>query len=125
MIQSIAFFAYAVSDIKTARLFYENTLGLTLARESGVEWFEYDIGDTTFAITTADDEHPVPVRGAVVGFEVPDLEAEVIRLRKLGASFRGEATETPICRFAILLDPDSNEIIIHQKKTINNLERIA
>jgi catechol 2,3-dioxygenase-like lactoylglutathione lyase family enzyme len=88
MIQSIAFLAYAASNIKTARHFYENILGLKLVRESGAEWFEYDIGDTTFALSTAAAEHPVPVRGSVVAFEGSDLETEVARLRKLGASFR-------------------------------------
>ena len=59
MIQSIAFLTYAVSDIKAARHFYEDILGLRLTHESGGEWFEYDVGDTTFAIGAADREHPV------------------------------------------------------------------
>ena len=116
MIQSIAFLTYAVSDIKASRHFYEDILGLKLTHEAGGEWFEYDIGDTTFTISTADAEHPVPVRGAVLAFEVSDLDEEVARLRKQGASFRGEITETPVCRFAIVLDPDSSEVIIHKRK---------
>jgi predicted enzyme related to lactoylglutathione lyase len=116
MIESIAFLTYAVSDIKAARDFYENILGLKLARESGGEWFEYDLADTTFAISTADMEHPVPVRGAVVALEVSDLEAEIARLHKVGVSFRQEITETSICRFAIVLDPDGREVIIHKRK---------
>ena len=75
MIQSIAFLTYAVSDIKAARHFYEDILGLSLTHEAGDEWFEYDVGDTTFAISAADAEHPVPVRGAVLAFEVSDLDA--------------------------------------------------
>jgi len=73
------------------------------------------LGDTTFAITTADREHPVPVRGAVVAFEVPDPAAEVARLQKLGVKFRGGITETQVCRFAIVLDPDDSEIILHKR----------
>jgi len=46
MIQSIAFLTYAVSDIKAARHFYEDILGLKLTHQAGGEWFEYDVGDT-------------------------------------------------------------------------------
>ena len=116
MIQSIAFLTYAVSDITAARHFYENILGLKLTHEAGGEWFEYDVGDTTFAISAADAEHPAPVRGAVLAFEVSDLEAEIARLQKRGAKFRREITETPVCRFAIVLDPDGSEIIIHKRR---------
>jgi predicted enzyme related to lactoylglutathione lyase len=117
MIQSIAFLTYAVSDIKAARHFYEDVLGLKLTNDAGGEWFEYDVGDTTFAISAADAEHPVPVRGAVLAFEVSDLDTEVARLHKLGTTFRREITETPVCRFAVILDPDGSEVIIHKRKT--------
>jgi catechol 2,3-dioxygenase-like lactoylglutathione lyase family enzyme len=79
MIQSLAFAAYPVSDIVRARRFYEDVLGLKLTHEAMGEWFEYDLGDTAFAITKADEEHPVPVRGAVVAFEVSDLDAATQR----------------------------------------------
>jgi catechol 2,3-dioxygenase-like lactoylglutathione lyase family enzyme len=116
MIQCIAFLTYSVSDIKAARHFYEDILGLRLTHEAGGEWFEYDVGDTTFAISAADAEHPVPVRGAVLAFEVSDLDAEVARLQECDVVFRREITETPVCRFAIVLDPDGSEVIIHKRK---------
>lgn len=116
MIQSIAFVTYAVNDLKAARCFYEDILGLKLTHEAGGEWFEYDVGDTTFAISVADAEHPVPVRGAVLAFEVSDLDEEVTRLQKLGARFLRGISETPVCRFATLLDPTGSEIIIHKRK---------
>ncbi len=117
MIQAIAFVTYPVSDLNVARAFYEGVLGLRLSRESGDEWFEYDVGDTTFAITTADAEHPAPIRGAVVAFEMSDLDSEVTRLRQRGVTFRRDITETPVCRFAVVQDPDGNEIILHRRNT--------
>ena len=116
MIQSIAFFVYPVSDIRVARHFYEDILGLKLGHEFGGEWVEYDVGDTTFAITAADADHPVPVRGAAVALEVADLDAAVARLHQRGVAFRQEVSETPVCRFAIILDPDGSPLIIHQRK---------
>jgi catechol 2,3-dioxygenase-like lactoylglutathione lyase family enzyme len=104
MIESIAFCIYPVTDFKASRHFYEDLLGLNLAREFGGEWFEYDLGDATFAITGADAEHPVPVRGAALAFEVTDLEAEVKRLHQVGVAFHQEITETSVCRFAVILE---------------------
>ena len=117
MIDSIAFITYPVSDLKTAREFYEELLGLRLAQGEGSEWLEYDIGGGTFAISLADADHPVPVRGAVLALEVSDLAAEVGRLQGRGARFRTGITETALCHFAVLLDPDGSEIILHQRKS--------
>ena len=116
MIEAVAFITYAVSDLKAARHFYEHILELKLTHKAGDEWLEYDVGGTTFAISPADAEHPVPVRGAVLAFEVSDLDSAVARLEKCGAKFQRDITETAICRFAIVLDPDGSEIIIHKRK---------
>ena len=59
-----------------------------------------------------------PVRGAVLALEVSDLDAEVARLQGAGARFRRTITDTPLCRFAILLDPDGSEVIIHERKPL-------
>ena len=116
MIEGIAFITYPVSDMKAAREFYEELLDLRLSQGEGSEWLEYDIGGGTFAISLADADHPVPVRGAVLALEVSDLEAEVARLQGGGARFRTGITESPICHFAVLLDPDGSEIILHKRK---------
>jgi catechol 2,3-dioxygenase-like lactoylglutathione lyase family enzyme len=117
MIQSIAFIVYPVSNIAAARHFYEEILGLKLTHSFASEWVEYDVGDMTFAITPADAEHPVPVGGAALAFEVSDLDAEVERLKRAGVKFRREIGETPVCRLAVILDPDGSGIILHQRKS--------
>jgi catechol 2,3-dioxygenase-like lactoylglutathione lyase family enzyme len=117
MIQTIAFVAYAVKDLGVSRHFYEDLLGLKLTQSPNEDWFEYDLGGTTFVLTSADAEHPAPVRGGLVAFEVSDLDAEVSRLRKLGVTFNSEVAESPICRYALVLDPDGSEILIHKRKT--------
>jgi catechol 2,3-dioxygenase-like lactoylglutathione lyase family enzyme len=116
MIKSLAFVVYPVSDIAAARNFYEEILGLRLTHEFGGEWFEYDLGDTTFAITSTDMGHPIPVRGALAAFEVADLDAEIVRLKRMSIPLAGETKETPVCRFVTLHDPDGSEIILHQRK---------
>src|SRR5688572_25232136 len=70
MIQSIAFFVYPVADMTRARDFYERILGLKVETSFSDEWIEYDIGGTTFAITTMDESHKPAGKGAVIAFEV-------------------------------------------------------
>jgi hypothetical protein len=38
----------------------------------------------------------------------------VNRLKQLGASFVPQTNASPVCRFAVVGDPDANEIIIHK-----------
>jgi catechol 2,3-dioxygenase-like lactoylglutathione lyase family enzyme len=117
MITALAFVVYPVSDIPAARKFYEEILRLRPTHEFGGEWIEYDLGDTTFAITSTDTDHPVPVRGALAAFEVADLNAEMARLEGMAIPLASAISETPVCRFVRLHDPDGSEIILHQRRT--------
>jgi predicted enzyme related to lactoylglutathione lyase len=118
MITSLAFVLYPVTDIAAARKFYEGALRLRLTHEFGGTWFEYDLGDTTFAICSADTEHPAPARGAIAAFEVDDLDREVERLRGEGIVAARPIVDTPVCRFVSLHDPDGSEVILHQRKKV-------
>src|SRR6516164_9684095 len=49
----ITFVGYPVTDLRRARTFYEQTLGLTVSRVFGEDltgWIEYDLGANTLAI---------------------------------------------------------------------------
>lgn len=81
------------------------------------DWVEYTLGDVTFAITQADADHPTPVSGALVAFEVSDLSAATARLRDHSVAFRGDVVETGVRRFIIALDPDGSEFLIHERKS--------
>jgi predicted enzyme related to lactoylglutathione lyase len=115
MIRELAFTCYPVTDIPRARRFYEESLRLKLLGSFGEGWIEYDVGGGTFCITTMADECQAGARGAFVAFEVDDLIAELARLRRLGVKFRLDATDTPVCRFAIIEDPDGNGLCLHQR----------
>ena len=117
MIQEIAFVAYPVSDMKRARRFYEETLGLKLESNFQDQWVEYDIHGGTFAITSMDLNHKPAAKGGLVAFEVDDLEAELQRLRAAGVPLTLEVQTTPVCRFAAVADPDGNTLVIHRRKS--------
>jgi predicted enzyme related to lactoylglutathione lyase len=117
MITEIAFTGTPVTDIKRAREFYEGVLGLKPTMESaGGMWVEYGIRGATFAIGCYGDVWKPSQEGTCVGFEVDDLDAELDRLKSRGVKFGMEAMDTPVCRFAIICDPDGNRILIHKRK---------
>jgi predicted enzyme related to lactoylglutathione lyase len=115
----IAFTAYPVSDLAASRRFYDTVLQMSGTPMTD-DWIEYVIGDTTFAITRTDTDHPVPVSGALIAFEVSDLAAEVARLREDSVQFRGDIVETAVCRFILAVDPDGSEFLIHQRKSVSD-----
>lgn len=118
MITEIAFIGTPVTDIKRAREFYEGALGLKPTKESaGGMWVEYDLGNTgTFAIGCYGDAWKPSKEGTCVAFEVDNLDAEISRLKSKGIKFVMEAMDSPACRFAILPDPDGNQVMIHKRK---------
>jgi predicted enzyme related to lactoylglutathione lyase len=117
MITEIAFTGTPVTDIKRAREFYEGVLGLKLTTEAaGGTWIEYTIGHGTFAIGCYGDQWKPSKDGTGIAFEVDDFDAEVARLKSLGVKFSLEPMPTPVCHFAIISDPDGNNIFIHKRK---------
>src|SRR5215469_11219553 len=117
MITEIACTATPVRDIKKAREFYEGALGLKPTMESaGGMWVEYDVGPNTFAIGCYGDIWKPSADGTCIAFEVDNLDAEIARLKSKGVKFAMDAFDSPICRFAIMHDPDGNPIMIHKRK---------
>lgn len=118
MINAIAFTVYPVSDMTRARRFYEQVLGLCATYNYDNQWVEYEIGPGTFAITTTAMGHPPGSKGAVVGFEVEDLDRCVTALKERSVPFVVETFETPVCRMAVVEDPDHNHLTIHKRKPV-------
>ena len=115
----IAFTGTPVTDIKRARAFYEGVLGLKPTMESaGGMWVEYDIGNGTFGIGCYGEVWKPSPDGTCVAFEVDDLDIEISRLQSNNVKFAMGATDTPLCRFAIICDPDENKILIHKRKVL-------
>jgi len=116
MITGIAFTVYPVRDMARARHFYENVLGLRLTYNYQDEWVEYDVGPGTFAVSTTEMGHQPGAKGAVVGFEVDDLDGCVAMLKGKAVPFVLDVFETPVCRLAVIEDPDANHLTMHQRK---------
>jgi predicted enzyme related to lactoylglutathione lyase len=117
MIKGIAFTGSSVTDMKRARAFYENVLGLNPSEEmAGGKWIEYEVGGGTFAITNIDPEWTPSDQGTAIAFEVDDIDVAIGKLKKSGAKFFLDKSETPVCWTAIIYDPDRNKVVIHKRK---------
>ena len=118
----IAFTGYSVTDMKRAKGFYEGVLGLKKSRgfgqhENEEQWVEYDIGAGCLALISGGGQNwPPHPAGTAAAFEVDDFDGYVAKLRDSGIKFVWETQETPICRMAVVADPDENWVVIHQRK---------
>lgn len=115
MITSMAFAVYPVSDMARARAFYEHVLGSHVSDNHRDVWVEYDVGGSTFAVTTTDMGHIPGAKGAVVAFEVSDLDAFVQRMKERAVSFVTEPFDTPVCRMTVIADQDGNHLTLHKR----------
>jgi len=117
-IKEIGFVGIPVTDMATARAFYEGVLGLKpdLAL-TGERWTEYTVGTGTIAIACIGDEWRPSDQGTAAALEVENLEDAIARLRE--RNIRYDEAESPVCRMAIIRDPDGNKLIIHKLKPEN------
>ncbi len=119
-IDSIAFTSYPVTNLARSRPFYEEVLGLK--RETGFEkegmgFSEYGVGGGYFSILTGVPNWKPSDHGPAIAFEVADFDAAIADLREKGVEFAMEPFETPVCRMALIFDPDRNQIVIHKLKS--------
>ena len=120
-IKAIAFVGIPVTNMKKARAFYEEVLGLRPDPEmTGEMWTEYPVGVGTIAIGCVGDQWLPSDQGTSAALEVENLEDAVARLeeRKIPC----HEVESPVCRMAIVQDPDGNKLIIHKLKSENEKE---
>ena len=119
-IKRIGFVAIPVTDIKRARLFYEEVLGLKVSDEMMQgRWIEYGVGDDTLAIANVGDAWTPSDQGTGAALEVEDFDEAISRLKDRQVRFAAEPFETPCCRMAVVQDPDGNKLMIHTLKPEN------
>jgi predicted enzyme related to lactoylglutathione lyase len=115
-ITDIAVTVIPVTDMKRSRDFYESVLGLTPDPEmTGEMWTEYPIGAGTLAIACIGEQWKPSDQGTSAAFEVESLEDAVARLRERNVPF--DEVESPVCRMAVIQDPDGNKLVIHKLKS--------
>ena len=119
-INNVAFFAYAVSDMKKARAFYEGMLGLKPNSDfdgsKNPNWVEYNIGDDTLGVGCAPGMWDPSTKGASAALEVDDFEGAVATVQEQKIPIAMGPHEFPTCRMVVIADPDGNRITLHKRK---------
>lgn len=118
-VTEIAFTCYPVTDMARARAFYENVLGLkatySVGEPNGMQWTEYDIAHGTLAIGAGAPDWHARADGCMAGLEVEEFDTAIAHLKASNVRFKMEPFPTPVCRMALILDPDGNTICIHKR----------
>ncbi|MDF3058589.1 MAG: Glyoxalase/bleomycin resistance protein/dioxygenase [Rariglobus sp.] len=113
-----AFTGYPVTDVARARAFYEGVLGLKTGmvwEEADHAWIEYDAGGHTLAINNSSKEWKPSASGPAIALEVEDFDATIAALKERSVRFTVEPFQSPVCRIAVILDPDGNSLAIHKR----------
>ena len=115
-IKKIAFVGIPVTNMERARAFYEDVLGLQPDPEmTGQHWTEYSIGDGTLAIACVGEQWKPSNEGTSAALEVENLEEAIARFQERKIAY--DKVDSPVCRMAIIEDPDGNKLIIHKLKS--------
>ena len=111
----IDFTFFAVSDMQKSLTFYRDVLGIPLAClvHEGT-WAEFEINPGTLVLAQGYDF--TQPGGGTVALAVEDAKAAVEELEQIGIQTLSPLGESAVCFWAIIEDPDSNRVIIHQRK---------
>jgi len=119
-ITDIAFIAYAVSDMKKARAFYEGVLGLKPNSEfdgsGSANWVEYDIGAGTLGIGCAPGMWEPSSKGASAALEVENFDDALAAVKAKNIPVVMGPHDFPSCRMVVIADPDGNRLTLHRRK---------
>lgn len=114
-VRHIAFTLYPAKDIRRARRFYEQALGLKMTKSFKGEWIEYHLSNGCFAIATVSKGFRPNTRSSQIAFEVDDVDGVLKRLRSKGATILRAPASGSVCRSADLIDTEGNAFMIHAK----------
>src|SRR5260221_1331272 len=107
-VTEIAFSVYPVTDLKRARAFYEETLGLKpgMAFEGeSTAWIEYEIGPSVVGIGAGSEHFKPSSNGRSVALGIGAFDQPIKELREAGTKIGIETLDFPWCRMASVLDP--------------------
>jgi catechol 2,3-dioxygenase-like lactoylglutathione lyase family enzyme len=107
----------ATTDLARAVRFYGETLGLPRNPRSSDDWPEFDTGNLTLLLASADKTGvPFSPSNNAVALRVADVDEAKRRLEAAGVEFEfAESYDTGVCKMAFFRDPDGNALILHRR----------
>jgi catechol 2,3-dioxygenase-like lactoylglutathione lyase family enzyme len=114
-VERVDFVSFLTQDIKRAKQFYAETLGLEIETE-GENDMEFRAGQVTLDIfNPASIGQPFAPSPAGLALRVPDVDAARAELEAKGVVFDGQTIETSVCKQAWFKDPDGNSLMLHRR----------
>ena len=96
-----------VNQMDRAIVFYRDTLGLPMRYESPY-WAEFDLDGFLLGLQYSGDDSPRTNGGAVIDFEVREIEPMIDRLKAAGVEFVAEILDQPFGKIAKFRDSEGN-----------------
>ena len=114
-VERVDFVSFLTRDIKRAKQFYAETLGLELESE-GEHDMEFRCGQVTLDVFDPSSiGQQFAVSPAGLALRVPDVDEARAELEAKGVVFDGDTVETGVCRMAFFKDPDGNALLLHRR----------
>jgi predicted enzyme related to lactoylglutathione lyase len=105
---------YVVGDMDRAVAFYRDALGMKVKFQDGAKWAQFDAGGVNFSLSSP-EEAAQGATGAVVIFEVEDLDAARSGVEQAGASVLDTRDMGAHGRSLTFRDPDGNLVQLFQR----------
>ena len=123
-ITKVDFVAVPATDADRLRGFYVDTLGL---RPDAQSQYEFWVGETCFGIWEPEKMRMPfsPQKNAHIALHVDDIEAARSDLEARGVEFLGETFDTGVCKMALFIDPDGNDLMLHSRYAPHGEEQAA
>ena len=116
-VQRVDYIRVPVKDMKEAKRFYGEVLGLRENRNSpGDDWIEYEAGNVTLAVMTphTHDYEFAPLPAGTLALRVPDVADAKAKLEAAGVEVN-EMWDSGKCHGAGIRDPSGNPILLHHR----------
>lgn len=112
-ITKVDFVAVPATDADRLRGFYVDTLGL---RPDAQSQYEFWVGETFSASGSRRRWNALLAqKNAHIALHVDDIEAARSDLEARGVEFLGETFDTGVCKMALFIDPDGNDLMLHSR----------
>ena len=109
------FMSVPVRDMKRAKAFYSETLGLH-SPDIDAGWPEFETGNVSLYLID-----PTQIGGefaphvSFIALRVPDVGEARAKLEDAGVEFKGETRDTGVCHMAFFADTEGNALMLHRR----------
>jgi predicted enzyme related to lactoylglutathione lyase len=109
------FMSVPVQDMKRAKAFYSETLGLH-SPDLDAGWPEFETGNVSLYLID-----PTQIGGefaphvSFIALRVPDVAEARATLEGAGVAFEGDIRDTGVCHMAFFRDTEGNALMLHRR----------